>query len=182
MSRNLLLCLKTKGCHFFLALAVCMLAPMTVQAQIALLFGDLTWSRINTYLDKEYADVASISTKELAALDNVGTRLILDVRDKEEYDVSHLPQAVLYTKNNVVLETTPKSTPIVVYCSVGLRSAALARQLTEKGFINVKNLRGSIFMWTNEKRPLVGRFTDKAHPYNARWGVLLDKQNHAPRE
>jgi rhodanese-related sulfurtransferase len=185
MSRNLLLCLNGRLASFlFLFLfAIGTLACMPVRAQVTLLFGELTWPRINAYLDKEYPDVLSITTKELALLENSPSagRLILDIRDKEEYDTSHIPQAILYTKNNAIIEATPKSTLIVVYCSVGLRSAAIARQLKEKGFTNVKNLRGSIFMWTNENRPLVGLFSDKAHPYNARWGALLDKQHHAPK-
>jgi rhodanese-related sulfurtransferase len=190
MSRNCLLCLNANLIHRTLAIGLFLVGnvflAMPTQAQVALLFGDLTWPRVNAYLDKEYADVGSITTKELAALETSSgsqgstTRLLLDIRDKEEFEVSHLPNAILYTKNNATLEVTPKSTPIVVYCSVGLRSAAIARQLKEKGFTNVKNLRGSIFMWTNENRPLAGRFSDKTHPYNARWGTLLDKQHHAP--
>jgi rhodanese-related sulfurtransferase len=184
MSRNLLLCLNGRLAQYLFLFAIGTLACMPVHAQVTLLFGDLTWPRINAYLDKEYADVASITTKELASSENsisAAGRLILDIRDKEEYDTSHIPQAILYTKNNAIVEAAAKSTPIVVYCSVGLRSAAIARQLKEKGFTNVKNLRGSIFMWANENRPLMGLFSDKAHPYNARWGALLDKQHHAPR-
>ncbi len=159
----------------FLAIALFALAPFQVGAQVALLFGDLSWNRINSYLDKEYADVASISTQELSKLTNV---VLLDVRTPDEYKASHLPGAERFDEsNNVAIKDLftklLKNTPIVVYCSVGMRSAGVARRLTAQGYSQVKNLRGSAFMWANEGRPLEGPSAPKVHPFNSRWGALL---------
>jgi hypothetical protein len=75
----------------------------------------------------------------------------------------------------------PEDKPIVTYCSVGYRSAAFAKKLSEAGYRNGTNLEGSIFRWANENRPLVhdGQPTDKVHPYNRLWGILLDKSHRA---
>jgi rhodanese-related sulfurtransferase len=146
-------------------------APVAAQAQVALLFGDLTWLRINTYLDKEYPDVVSLSTKELAAQSGV---TLLDTRTVEEFNASHLPGAKHYDSAKAFVGSLTKNTPIVVYCSVGVRSAAIARKLQADGYTDVKNLRGSSFMWANEGRALDGPAAPQVHPFNARWGALLN--------
>ena len=45
---------------------------------------------------------------------------------------------------------------------------------------NVFNLQGSIFQWANEGRLLMAndRAVHAVHPYNERWGVLLNPQLH----
>ena len=52
------------------------------------------------------------------------------------------------------MEAFARDTPIVVYCSVGYRSARVARWLGRQGFTNVRNLDGSLFAWANEGRPM----------------------------
>jgi rhodanese-related sulfurtransferase len=146
-------------------------APVTVQAQVGLLFGELTWVRINAYLDKEYPDVASVSTKELAAQSSV---TLLDTRTVEEFNASHIPGAKHYDSAKAFVGSLTKNTPIVVYCSVGIRSAAIAKKLQADGYTDVKNLRGSSFMWANEARALEGPAAPQVHPFNARWGALLN--------
>jgi len=67
--------------------------------------------------------------------------------------------------------------PIVVYCSVGYRSSALAEKLARAGMTNVFNLEGSIFAWANEGRPVYRGDTllnpAQVHPFNTKWGQLL---------
>jgi hypothetical protein len=64
---------------------------------------------------------------------------------------------------------------VVVYCSVGWRSAALADRLLAAGLDDVHNLRGSIFDWANKGLPLVrdGEPAREVHPYGRLWGLLL---------
>jgi 3-mercaptopyruvate sulfurtransferase SseA len=63
-----------------------------------------------------------------------------------------------------------------VYCSVGYRSARIVERLRAAGHSDVRNLRGSIFQWANEGRPVVrGDSTvHKVHPFDATWGRLLN--------
>jgi len=129
-------------------------------------------------LQGKFPDVTGISTTQLASMNPAP--LLLDVREKNEFAVSHLPGAVRVEKDFAVQLNRlgiPKERPIVVYCSVGYRSAVLARALQKEGFINVRNLEGSIFAWANESRPLVNSngTTSGAHPFNILWGRYLDK-------
>ncbi|BAY80795.1 hypothetical protein NIES267_02600 [Calothrix parasitica NIES-267] len=109
--------------------------------------------------------------------------LVLDARSQEEYAVSHLKSAQLIEVNDsdiAVLPEVPLKTSIVVYCSVGYRSAKLVQRLQKAGYQNVFNLSGGIFEWTNQGEAI---FKDKhqveiVHPYNFLWGKLLKSKYH----
>lgn len=133
-------------------------------------------------LREKFTDVRVVSTDELAGLlENTAARpILLDARKENEFTVSHLPGAHRIEPNATVqLERlgVGKHNSIVVYCSVGYRSALLVRELQEAGFTQVRNLDGSIFAWANEDRPLVNAHgpTRGVHPFDTRWGRYLDK-------
>ncbi len=155
------------------------------------LFGFLLWTAMGLVLaddlsiygdglQKEFSDVVFITTDELARSLPASSTLLIDVREPEEFEVSRLPGAVLAGKPLAAwLERldTPKDKRLVVYCSVGYRSAILARELQKAGFTHVFNLKGSIFAWANEGRPLENSdgAVDGVHPFNKRWGRFLEK-------
>ncbi len=148
-----------------------------------------TWTQVNLWLDWRFANVDSLSTAQLGALLDpaqslrIAAPLLLDVRSAPEFAASRLPGARPVTGELVLdfaereLAQLDRSHPIVVYCSVGVRSAIAAQDLQLAGFTQVKNLRGSIFAWANEGRALEGG--QRVHPYNAYWGRLLRADLHA---
>jgi len=96
--------------------------------------------------------VPYIHVDALAATDSV---LLLDTREKNEFNVSHLKDAIwvgydTFDKKNITATITDKKTPIVVYCSIGVRSENIGEILTKMGYSNVKNLYGGIFDWKNK--------------------------------
>lgn len=107
--------------------------------------------------------------------------LIFDAREKEEYEVSHIPGAQLvgYREFSIdQLEGLPKDTKIVLYCSIGYRSEKVGEKFKKAGFTNVFNLYGSIFEWANRGLPLVdsnGRPTAKIHTYNSEWSKWVEE-------
>ncbi len=144
---------------------------------------------LNQVIEKiklEYADVSHISTKELSSWLKDPTKeppLLIDSRSKEEYDISHLEGArLLESRGEIkrVLKGIDSSKPIVMYCSVGYRSAVLARELRSQGYTNVSNLEGSIFAWANEGRAVFryDMIVQEVHPYNKGWGKFLDQVYH----
>ena len=142
--------------------------------------GTPTWKGINATIDRQYPMVKDIDIDSLKdSLDQGKPVLLIDVRDKEEFAVSHLPGAVNLTQAREV--TVAKDAAIVVYCSVGVRSASFAKELSERGFTDVRNLRGSIFAWGNKGYPLRRGVTPVTvvHPYDKKWGVLLKREMHA---
>lgn len=146
----------------------------------------ITWEQTGKYLERAFPRVSAITTADLAAwlLDESRKRpLVIDVRTREEFEVSHLPDAVFGGTEKAlgfILSKSRKDTPMVFYCSVGIRSASIVQRIQDQGFTKVFNLRGSIFQWANEGRPVFrgGRWVQEVHPYNAQWGKLLDKRYH----
>ena len=106
--------------------------------------------------------------------------LLFDVREPEEYAVSHLQGAQPAPSKDEALKAlqgVSSDQRIVLYCSVGYRSSELAQFLMKKGYTEIYNLEGSIFAWANEGRPVYrGKERVKVvHPYDRIWGRLLKK-------
>lgn len=109
--------------------------------------------------------------------------VLLDIRSVDEFAVSHLRGAVpaeSWAEIGAVVADVSRDDPIVVYCSVGYRSAEVARQLQSRGYTNVQNFEGSIFQWANQGRPVYRGETlvDRVHPYDEEWDAYLDDQYH----
>ena len=142
----------------------------------------LDWSAVEAIIADEYPDVPRMSTAELAAAlaaDPAGV-VILDARAAEEFAVSHLPGAHLVGSDADAagrLAAAAADARVVVYCSVGYRSAALVDRLRERGHANAVNLEGSIFRWAGEGRPVYREAArvEQVHPYDDRWGALLPR-------
>ena len=100
--------------------------------------------------------------------------LFLDAREREEYQVSHLPDAFWVGYDDFSpdrLRGVDKDRPIVVYCSVGYRSERVAEKLISEGFTRVSNLYGGIFEWVNQGCTLENELgqTRAVHTYNRAW-------------
>lgn len=142
---------------------------------------------IKELVRKRFPEVRQLPTKDLAAWladTNRPQPFLLDVRQAEEFILSHLPGARRIDPNanaEAIKPLTATNRPLVVYCSVGYRSSELARRLMQSGITNVFNLEGSIFQWANEGRPLAGTNgpAAKVHPYSERWGALLKPEVRA---
>lgn len=111
---------------------------------------------------------------------NLKNYLIFDTRKKAEYDVSHLPGAIWVSEkmNEEVyaFAKAKKETPIVVYCTVGIRSEDFGEQLQKAGFSQVKNLYGSIFAWKDAGYKILNsreQPTDSVHVFSKVWGDYL---------
>lgn len=155
----------------------------------------IAFNLLKKFIRFKFPDVQRLRTVEFAQALTHATPsqpLILDTRSEAEYAVSHLVEARRFDGTAdlaiaPVLKDVPKDTQIIVYCSVGYRSAKVAQQLMKAGFQDVSNVEGGLFQWANEERAakipcpgaLVhdGQPTQLVHPYNAVWGMLLNRQN-----
>ncbi len=137
----------------------------------------------NPKFDKTIANWLSFSVKTVSPNDvkKMPDAVLLDAREREEYDVSHLPNAVFVGYKDFekkALANVPKEQPIVVYCSIGYRSEKIGEKLQKMGFTNVHNLYGSIFEWVNEGNQVVdnqGNTTKKVHTFNKSWSKWVDE-------
>jgi rhodanese-related sulfurtransferase len=146
------------------------------------------WAEVDRELAAGYPDVPFVDDATLAAeLARPAPPLLLDARTPAEWSVSRLPGArPAFDDAGVAaaLSAVGPSAPVVAYCSIGLRSARLARRLAAEGRPGARNLRHGIFGWADAGRPLVD---DRGparlvHPYDAGWGRLLSEARRAPLE
>ncbi|HSF53241.1 MAG TPA: rhodanese-like domain-containing protein [Algoriphagus sp.] len=105
---------------------------------------------------------------------------VLDAREKEEYEVSHLHGAKWVGYESFDLKNVQeldRNQPVLIYCTVGARSQDIGKKLHEAGFSRVYNLYGGIIQWANSGKPLEtgGVPTQKVHTYSQTWGIWLNK-------
>jgi rhodanese-related sulfurtransferase len=162
--------------------------PILIGLAVVLIAGrGVAFEAVRRLTARKFPDVQWIDRVELARWREDPSRtqpVVLDARTQPEYQISHLRDAVRMDAGRPSLRPLrglPKNAPIVVYGSVGYRSARLAHWLAGQGYTNVRNLSGSIFQWANEDRPLFrdGRPALEVHPYDRRWGLLLESRYRA---
>jgi len=137
----------------------------------------------NKSFDAMLATLLSHTVKEVGVKEQSrdSTAIFLDTREKNEYNVSHLKNAIWVGYDDFDMQRikhVAKNHIIVVYCSVGYRSEKIAEKLNEANFTNVSNLVGGIFEWKNQNYIVVdnsGTETQKVHAYNKTWGIWLFK-------
>jgi rhodanese-related sulfurtransferase len=103
--------------------------------------------------------IREISIDEVQAKLQAGEKFMLvDVREESEYAKDHLPGAIHLGKGIIerdIEERVPDpSTPMVLYCGGGFRSALAADNLQEMGFRNVLSMDGGIREWREKGLPL----------------------------
>ncbi len=127
------------------------------------------------------SEVPKINVSEAVAHES--SYVFLDSREKEEYNVSHINNAIYVGDkefNINKIEQLPKDADIIVYCSVGVRSDKIAKEIIGAGYTNVQNMFGGIFEWINEGYPVfdsMGKSTQNIHAYSRMWGMFVNS-NH----
>lgn len=103
------------------------------------------------------ASISEISTEEAQSKIDAGGVVVLDVREPDEFDqgalnnVVHIPRGHLEAQ--IESRITDKSSPVVVYCAGGVRSAFAAQTLALLGYQNVFSMDGGFGRWKDEGRP-----------------------------
>jgi rhodanese-related sulfurtransferase len=101
-------------------------------------------------------ELRNINVAEAVAFIHDGA-LLLDVREDNEWEAGHAPDATHIALGDVPdhLEDLAKDRLIVCVCRSGVRSARAATFLIQNGFDAI-NLEGGMLAWANEDEPLVG--------------------------
>lgn len=145
---------------------------------------EFTLPALQIDIENRFGDVDHLSSQDLAEMPK-HTVMIFDTREAQEYSVSHIENAVRVNPSISAqvfaqqYETLAAGKTLVFYCSVGVRSSEIAQKvaqaLPQAG--PIYNLRGGLFGWHNEGRPLVtdGKPAISIHPYNEHWGQLISR-------
>jgi len=133
--------------------------------------------------------VETLTTGELAAmLAGEEPPLLFDVRTAGEYEKSRIATAVRLEPDTGPDDFAARNAALVAgrdtvfYCSVGQRSSELLERVESvcriAGARSCRNLRGGIFRWYNEGRPVVDASgaTDDIHGFDPVWAVMLERR------
>lgn len=87
--------------------------------------------------------------------------LLLDVREKWEFETAHIDNSLLMPMGDVPsrahAELDPDE-PIVVLCHHGMRSLNVTMWLRAQGFEHVQSLAGGIDAWSRSIDPSIARY------------------------
>ena len=106
------------------------------------------------------AEIQEIDAPAAARLlDTTDPPLLVDVRERDEWDEGHIANAVHVPRGHLesrIEQVAPdREQPVVLYCSGGSRSAFAAQTLEELGYDNVFSLAGGYTDWKRNGFPTV---------------------------
>jgi len=99
--------------------------------------------------DKDYPHV--ITNDELQEMLDAGKKFtLLDVREPAEYSFAHIPGAKSIPLGELEnrVDELDKESEVYVMCRTGNRSDLASKQLSDKGFVNVKNAVQGMVEWS----------------------------------
>jgi rhodanese-related sulfurtransferase len=107
-------------------------------------------------------NIREVSIDEVKArLDRGAQILLVDVREESEFAVDHLPGAIHLGKGiierDIEARVPDPSTPMVLYCGGGFRSALAAEALQKMGYTDVLSMDGGIRGWRERAFPLTSK-------------------------
>ncbi len=102
------------------------------------------------------AQITEVDTDTAAQKIAAGSVVVLDVREPDEYEQGALTEAIHIPRGHLEAQVetriVDKSTPVVVYCAGGVRSAFAAKTLQELGYASVVSMAGGFGKWKDEGR------------------------------
>ena len=102
--------------------------------------------------------ILEISPTDAAAKSKSGEAVIVDVREKDEWDEEHIPDAIHMSRGTIELDVEEKvpdnNTMIICHCGGGGRSALAAESLQKMGYKNVRSMAGGLKAWKGSGLPI----------------------------
>ena len=109
----------------------------------------------HTRFEKLVADakknIREISPADAAVKSQSGEAVIVDVREKDEWEEEHIPNATNLSRGRIELDIEGKvpdlNALIICHCGGGGRSALAAESLQKMGYKNVRSMAGGFKAW-----------------------------------
>ena len=96
-------------------------------------------------------NITEISPAEAAEKAKNSEAVIIDVREQDEWEEGHIPDAVHLSRGTIELEIEEKvpdpNAMIICHCGGGGRSALVAETLQKMGYKNVHSMAGGLKAW-----------------------------------
>src|SRR5216110_2464039 len=96
-------------------------------------------------------NISEISPQDAAAKLKSGEAVVVDVRDKDEWDEGHIAGALHLSRGTIELDIEEKvpdpNAMIICHCDGGGRGALATESLQKMGYKNVRNMAGGFKAW-----------------------------------
>ena len=101
--------------------------------------------------------VPSVLPREAADEVGAGTALIVDVRERNEFEQERVEGVVLVPISEFVARhgELPKDRPLLMLCAAGSRSTSATMYLLQGGWTDVRNITGGMIGWRQAGLPIV---------------------------
>ncbi|MFT6295063.1 MAG: rhodanese-related sulfurtransferase [Glaciecola sp.] len=103
----------------------------------------------------------SVSPQGAVALINRSDGIVIDLRDKKDFDAGHIVDSINIPYAKLAQRLTEldkhKETPVIVVCKLGQQSGMASKQIQEAGFLDVHKLAGGISEWRAQSLPVVNK-------------------------
>jgi rhodanese-related sulfurtransferase len=107
-------------------------------------------------LNQTKAQIREVDTATADQTRHADGAVLLDVREPDEYEQGAVPGALHIPRgnleSNIEGRVPDRSTPLLVMCAGGVRSAFAAKTLAELGYTDVVSIAGGFNRWKDEGR------------------------------
>jgi rhodanese-related sulfurtransferase len=105
------------------------------------------------------ASIREVSIDDVKKMmDNKESIIILDVRDKDEFETGYIPGALNLSRGMLEFKINTlipdKNATIIVYCGIDLRGPLATKTLNEMGYKNAVNINGGLRAWKAAGYPM----------------------------
>ncbi len=105
------------------------------------------------------ASIKEVSIDDVKKMiDNKEKIIILDVRDKEEFETGYIPGAINLSRGmlefKIATMVPDKKAKIIVYCGIDLRGPVATKTLNDFGYENAVNINGGLKAWKAAGYPI----------------------------
>lgn len=101
----------------------------------------------------------SVSPQQAALLVNRQNGVIVDVRERKDFERGHVVDAIniplAKLQERIVELDKYKSVPVIVVCAMGQHSGEAVKQLQARGFAQACKMAGGMAEWSAQSLPLV---------------------------
>ena len=108
-------------------------------------------NRFQKLVSEAKKNITEISPEEAANKLQNAEAVIVDVRETDEWDKEHIPNATHLNRGTIELDIEEKvpdpNAIIICHCGGGGRSALAAESLQKMGYKNVRSMAGGLKAW-----------------------------------
>ena len=105
------------------------------------------------------ASGSSLSPHQATLLVNHGSAVMVDIREKKDFDAGHITNAINIPMSRLKERASEldkyKDNPIIIVCNMGQTATEAVTLLQKAGFEKVNRLKGGITEWRAQGLPLV---------------------------